>query len=67
MARWVGKTLAKQQRSPRGFGQQVRSYVEGRGVRDERTGIEKDMAETLDGDLDEFMRASLAQRVEVGT
>jgi len=63
MARWVGKTIAKQERSPVGFGQQVRSYVEGRGVKDERTGVEQDLAQTLDGDLDAFLRASLAERM----
>lgn len=60
MARWINGTLAKQQRSPAGFGESVRSYVEGRGVKDERTGVEHDLQKTLDGDLDRFLRASLA-------
>jgi len=63
MARWVGNTIADQQRSPAGFGQQIRSYVDGRGARDERTGVEQDLRSTLDGDLDQFLRASLAARL----
>lgn len=64
MARWVKDTLADQERSPKGFGQHVRSYVDGRGVKDSRTGVEADMQATLDGDLDVFLRASLASRVK---
>jgi hypothetical protein len=62
MARWSKDTLAKQQRSPKGFGQHVRSYVEGRGVVDERTGITGDFHEVLDGDLDAFLKGNLAQK-----
>jgi hypothetical protein len=61
MARWINDTIAQQQRSPRGFGQQIRSYVEGRGVRDLRTGVEGDFAATLDGDIDPFLKAAIAQ------
>jgi len=60
MVRWIKDTISNQQRSPKGFGQHIRSYVDGRGVKDERTGIENDFKVTLNGDLDEFLRASLA-------
>lgn len=62
MVRWIKDTVAKQQRSPKGFGQSVRSYAQGRGVKDERTGVEGNFDDTLDGDLDNFLRASLADR-----
>ena len=52
-----------------GWGHQIRSYVlhPYRMVKDLRTGVEKGNADgVLDGDLDDFLRASLAQRVVVG-
>ena len=52
-----------------GWGHQIRSYVlhPYRMVKDLRTGVEKGNADAvLDGDLDEFLRASLAQRIAVG-
>ena len=52
-----------------GWGHQIRSYVlhPYRMVKDLRTGVEKGNADAvLDGDLDAFLRASLAQRVSVG-
>ena len=60
--RRVKDTIAHQERSPRGFGaeKQIRSYVEGRGARDARTGIERDFDATLDGDLDDFLRHALS-------
>ena len=60
MAKWINDTLAKRQRSPSVFGESIRSYVEGRGVTDERTGVEHDLQQTLDGDIGRFLRASLA-------
>ena len=60
MMRWIGETIAKQKRSP-AFGGAVRSYVIGRGVVDHRTNVQRDVEETLDGDLDPFMRESLVQ------
>lgn len=64
MARWIKDTIADQRRSPEGWGAlgQVRTYVEGQGARDVRTGLRKDLQGTLDGDLDDFLRAALAQR-----
>lgn len=49
-----------------GWGHQIRSYVlqPYQMVKDTRTGVEKGNAQgVLDGDLDEFLEASLAQRV----
>ena len=49
-----------------GWGHQIRSYVlhPYRMVKDLRTGVEKGNADgVLDGDLDDFLRASLAQRI----
>jgi len=49
-----------------GFGHQIRSYVlqPYQMVKDLRTGIEKGNAQgVLDGDLDQFMQAALAQRI----
>jgi peptide chain release factor 2 len=49
-----------------GFGHQIRSYVlqPYQMVKDVRTGIEKGNAQgVLDGDLDQFMQAALAQRI----
>ena len=52
-----------------GWGHQIRSYVlhPYRMVKDLRTGVEKGNADAvLDGDLDEFLHASLAQRIAGG-
>jgi peptide chain release factor 2 len=52
-----------------GWGHQIRSYVlqPYQLVKDLRTGIENfSPQDVLDGDLDAFMQASLAQRVKGG-
>jgi peptide chain release factor 2 len=52
-----------------GWGHQIRSYVlqPYQLVKDLRTGVENTSPSgVLDGDLDEFMKASLAQRIEGG-
>lgn len=52
-----------------GWGHQIRSYVlqPYQLVKDLRTGVESTSpSDVLDGDLDEFMEASLAQRIEGG-
>ena len=53
-----------------GWGHQIRSYVlqPYQLVKDLRTGVESTSpSDVLDGDIDEFMEASLAQRIEGGT
>ena len=62
MTRWVGNTIAPAKRSD-SFGARpnVRSYVEGRGAKDLRTGVEADLQSTLDGELDHFLKAALAR------
>ena len=53
-----------------GWGHQIRSYVlqPYQLVKDLRTGVENTSpSDVLDGDLDEFMEASLSQRIEGGT
>jgi peptide chain release factor 2 len=50
-----------------GWGHQIRSYVlqPYQMVKDLRTGVESSSpSDVLDGDLDEFMEASLSQRIE---
>ncbi len=52
-----------------GWGHQIRSYVlqPYQMVKDLRTGVESSSpSDVLDGDLDEFMEASLSQRIEGG-
>jgi peptide chain release factor 2 len=49
-----------------GWGHQIRSYVlqPYQMVKDTRTGVEKGNAHgVLDGDIDEFLEAALAQRI----
>ncbi|HTN63211.1 MAG TPA: peptide chain release factor 2, partial [Devosia sp.] len=53
-----------------GWGHQIRSYVlqPYQMVKDLRTGVESGQpALVLDGDVDQFMQAALAQRVGVAT
>ncbi|RLP25388.1 peptide chain release factor 2 [Mesorhizobium sp. YM1C-6-2] len=53
-----------------GWGHQIRSYVlqPYQLVKDLRTGVENTSpSDVLDGDLDEFMEASLSQRIEGGS
>jgi peptide chain release factor 2 len=53
-----------------GWGHQIRSYVlqPYQLVKDLRTGVEStDPSRVLDGDLDQFMEASLAHRIEGGS
>lgn len=57
--RWVNNTISPSNRSPDGWGRQIRSYVVGRSAKDLRTGVEQDMDRTLDGDIDKFLRAAL--------
>ncbi len=52
-----------------GWGHQIRSYVlqPYQMVKDLRTGVESSSpSDVLDGDLDEFMEASLSHRIEGG-
>jgi peptide chain release factor 2 len=60
---------AHEAKSDIGWGHQIRSYVlhPYQMVKDLRTGVEKGNAQgVLDGDLDEFMGAALAQRIGGG-
>jgi peptide chain release factor 2 len=53
-----------------GWGHQIRSYVlqPYQLVKDLRTGVEHTTPQdVLDGDLDDFMKASLSQRIEGGS
>ncbi|MBF0293621.1 MAG: peptide chain release factor 2 [Magnetococcales bacterium] len=53
-----------------GWGRQIRSYVlhPYRMVKDLRTGVEKGAADAvLDGDLDDFIKAALSQRIGEGS
>lgn len=65
--RKIGNTFVPPARSNAGFGTgQVRSYVLSPYTiaKDLRTGVETpDVHAVLDGDIDEFLRASLAQGV----
>lgn len=58
--KWNGQTIAKSSRSGVQWGQQIRSYVVGRGAKDLRTGVEQNLDQTLGGDIDGFLRAALA-------
>lgn len=62
MAKWSGNTLGPQKRSDAGWAHQIRSYVQGRGVKDLRTGTEADFDATVDGNIDDFLREGLAWR-----
>lgn len=60
--RWSSATIAPNHRSMAGWGNQIRSYVEGIGVKDLRTGVSAPMASVLEGDIDAFLREALVQR-----
>ena len=51
-----------------GWGHQIRSYVlDDSRIKDLRTGVERsDCQKVLDGDLDEFIEASLKSGLEAG-
>ena len=66
MVRWTGDTIAKQERSPEGWGRQIRSYVFGRSAKDIRTGVEQDVERTLAGDLDTFLKSALLWKARGG-
>lgn len=60
------KSQASQHKTDIGWGHQIRSYVlhPYQMVKDARTGVEKgNAAGVLDGDLDDFLQAALAERI----
>lgn len=60
------KALSSQNKTDIGWGHQIRSYVlhPYQMVKDARTGVEKgNAAGVLDGDLDDFLQAALAERI----
>lgn len=60
------KSQSAQQKTDIGWGHQIRSYVlhPYQMVKDSRTGVEKGNAGgVLDGDLDDFLQAALAERI----
>lgn len=60
------KSQASQNKTDIGWGHQIRSYVlhPYQMVKDNRTGVEKgNAAGVLDGDLDDFLQAALAERI----
>ena len=59
------KQAAEDAKTDVGWGHQIRSYVLDQSrIKDLRTGVEKgDTQRVLDGDLDEFINASLKQGV----
>lgn len=59
--RWSNNTLVPSRRDE-SWSFQIRSYVIGRGVKDLRTGIEHGFDDAMNGDIDCFLKAALAQR-----
>lgn len=60
--RQIDKTYVPPIRDQIGFGHQIRSYVQDRGyVKDLRTGVVQPFDATMDGDLDDLLRAALVQ------
>ena len=65
--RWNRDTIAPSKRSASGWARHIRSYVVGTGVRDARTGVEtKDVDGVLNGDIDQFLRAALTEKLADG-
>ena len=64
---WTGEAL-EATKSDIGWGSQIRNYVLDQSrIKDLRTGIERsDTQKVLDGDLDEFVEASLKSGLEAG-
>jgi peptide chain release factor 2 len=64
----VEKDKLEASKSDIGWGSQIRSYVLDQSrIKDLRTGVERsDTQRVLDGDLDEFVEASLKAGLEVG-
>jgi peptide chain release factor 2 len=64
----VEKALVEASKSDIGWGSQIRSYVLDQSrIKDLRTGVERtDTQKVLDGDLDEFVEASLKSGLQAG-
>ena len=64
----VEKNLLEASKSDIGWGSQIRNYVLDQSrIKDLRTGIERtDTQKVLDGDIDEFLEASLKSGLAAG-
>ena len=59
---WTKETRTEARRTNSGWAEKIRTYHQPRGtVKDHRTGVEQDFDRTMDGDIDAFIEAMVAQ------